>query len=275
MMSSQIHKAVGMRHPPVAVMWSDEKPEQPMQFSPGKWGCVMWLIAAAAKGKTAACDRETFGCFGGGVGVGFGNQYKNFPGGEECFCHFLSIGNEAWETGRKAADKVKPFMRKESYDHFVHGERYLKSPELVKRFIGSLPITDIPARYVVFRSLFDVPIDTAPPKVVIFFADPDELSALTVLANYGRGDNENVIMPYAAGCQTACLYPFREAESQRPRAVVGLTDLSARVAVRKQLGGNLMTFAVPFPLFQEMEANVVGSFLERGPWQELKGAGKK
>jgi hypothetical protein len=273
MISSKIHQAVAMRHPPVAVLWSDEKPDPAMQFSPGRWGCIMWLITAAAKGKRAVCDRETFGCFGGGVGVGFGNQYLNFPGGEACFCHFLSIGNYSWEQGRKAADKVKPFLRKEAYDHFAHGERYLKSPELVKRFIDKLPITDIPARYVIFKSLFDVLDDENPPKAIIFFADPNELSALTILANYGRGDNENVIMPYAAGCQTACLYPFREAESEKPRAVVGLTDLSARVAVRKQLGDNLMTFAVPFALFQEMEANVEGSFLERGPWKALKGNG--
>lgn len=271
MMTSRIHKAVSMRHAPVAVLWSDEKPDGAMEFATGKWGCVMWLIASAAKGKAAVCGRETFGCFGGGVGVGFGDQYLNFPGGKACFCHFLSSGNDAWEQGRKASEKVKPFMRKEAYDNFVHGEGYVKTPELVKRFIESLPMTDIPAKYVVFKSLFDVDEKRETPKVVIFFADPDELSALVVLANYGRGDNENVIIPYAAGCQTACLYPFREAESKKPRAVVGLTDLSARLAVRKQLGDNLMTFSLPLALLEEMEADVAGSFLERHTWRELKG----
>ena len=56
-----------------------------MQFSEGRWGCVMWLLVHAARGKPAVADRKTFGCFGGGVGLGFGNQYKNFPGGEEEF----------------------------------------------------------------------------------------------------------------------------------------------------------------------------------------------
>ncbi len=276
MISSQIHKAIGMQHPPVAVLWSDNKPEKAMQFAKGKWGCIMWLIAAAAaKGKSAVCDRETFGCFGGGVGVGFGNQYLNFPGGEACFCHFLSIGNDAWEPGREAAAQVKPYMREEAFDHFLHGERYIKSPELVKRFIDCLPITDIPAKYVVFKSLFELEGDREDPKIVIFFANPNQLSALTILANYGRGDNQNVIMPYAAGCQTACLYPFQEAAAEKPRAVVGLTDLSARLAVKKQLGDNLLTFAVPFTMFKEMEANVQGSFLERGLWQALKGEKKE
>jgi hypothetical protein len=30
-----------------------------------------------------------------------------------------------------------------------------------------------------------------------------------------------------------------------------------------------MTFAVPFALFEEMEQNVPGSFLERHTWQSL------
>jgi hypothetical protein len=31
-----------------------------------------------------------------------------------------------------------------------------------------------------------------------------------------------------------------------------------------------MSFAVPFAMFQEMEANVPGSFLERNTWKELR-----
>jgi hypothetical protein len=50
---------------------------------------------------------------------------------------------------------------------------------------------------------------------------------------------------------------------------VGLTDLSARVYIRKQLTDNLMTFAVPLSMFKEMERNVAGSFLERPTWQGL------
>ncbi|MFN2168622.1 MAG: DUF169 domain-containing protein, partial [Anaerolineae bacterium] len=99
--------------------------------------------------------------------------------------------------------------------------------------------------------------------------DPDQISALVVLANYGRGHNENVIIPFAAGCQTIGIYPLREAQSETPRAVVGLTDLSARVAVRRQLGDNLQTFSLPFAMFQEMEGHVAGSFLERHTWKAL------
>jgi hypothetical protein len=266
---SKITNAISLTYQPVALIWSDQKPAEAMQFQQGKWGCIMWLAASAAKGKAAACDRKTFGCFGGGVGMGFGDQYVNFPGGKDCFCHFLSCGNEQWEQGRQAAEKVKPFLRKESYDNFVSGERYIKTPERVDQFIENLPIIDIPAEYVIFKPLADIDPQQETPRVIIFFADPDQLSALVVLANYDRPDNQNVMMPYAAGCQTIGIYPYQEAKAERQRAVVGLTDLSARVSIRKLLEDHLMTFAVPLAMFEEMEQNVDASFLERHTWQTL------
>jgi uncharacterized protein (DUF169 family) len=269
-MESTIAKAIQLKYQPVALLWSNEKPQGAMQFAESKWGCVMWLASAAARGKSAVADAKTFGCFGGGVGLGFGNQYKNFPGGEEGFCHFLSTGNADRDGGQELAEKIKPYMTTESYDHFLHGERNIKSPALVEKFVKALPIIDIPEKYVVFKSLDKINPTQEKPQVVIFFVNPDQLSALTVLANYGRGDNENVIIPYAAGCQTIGIYPYREAKSAKPRAVVGLTDLSARVYIRKQLNDlHLLTFAAPFALFEEMEQNVPGSFLERHTWQSL------
>ncbi len=143
-MESRIAKAIETKHPPIALLWADEKPEGAMQFQEGKWGCVMWLAASAAKGRPAACDAATFGCIGGGVGMGFGDRYKSFPGSEEGFCHFLSSGIEGWAEGPAVAEMVKPFLRGEAYDNFIHGERYIKTPELVKRFIAALPITADP-----------------------------------------------------------------------------------------------------------------------------------
>jgi uncharacterized protein (DUF169 family) len=269
-MESLIAKAIQIKCQPVALLWSNQKPQGAMQFQNGKWGCIMWLVAHAAKGKSAVADAKTFGCFGGGVGLGFGNQYKNFPGGEDGFCHFLSDGNVKKEGGKELAEKIKPFMRAEAYDNFLHGERYVKTPALVEKFVENLPLTEIPEQYVIFQPLDTVDTKKEKPQTIIFFVNPDQLSALVVLANFGRGDNENVIIPYAAGCQTLGIYPYREAKSAKPRAVVGLTDLSARVYIRKQLGDNhLMTFSAPFALFEEMEQNVPGSFLERHAWQSL------
>ena len=66
-------------------------------------------------------------------------------------------------------------------------------------------------------------------------------------------------MPPAA--RPSASIPTTEAQSDRPRAVVGLTDLSARVYVKKMLGDNLISVALPYAMFQEMEENVKGSFV--------------
>ncbi|MDY6824367.1 MAG: DUF169 domain-containing protein [Thermodesulfobacteriota bacterium] len=41
-------------------------------------------------------------------------------------------------------------------EKFRHGEGYMKSPELLKRFIDSLPIMEVPEKYVVFKPLTDL-----------------------------------------------------------------------------------------------------------------------
>lgn len=268
-MESSIAKALTLKYEPVAIMLTNERPEEARQFKEGKFGCVMSMLAAAVRGKQAVFDRKTFGCPGGGTGLGFGNQYLNFPGGVEGFCYFLSVGNEQWEPGMRVAEQIKPFVGEDVYDDLVHGERYLKTPDLVKKFIECLPIIDLPFEYVVFKPLREVNPEQERPEVVIYLADMDQLSALVILANYDRDDNESVIIPYAAGCQSIGIYPFREARQERPRAVAGLVDISARVQIKRQLKDDLMTFAVPFVMFQEMEANVPGSFLERNTWKEL------
>jgi len=132
-----------------------------------------------------------------------------------------------------------------------------------------MPIMDVPKTYVVFKPLSDLDPAKEQPRVVVFLADPDQLSALVVLANYGREDNENVIAPFAAGCQQIGIFPFREAQSDHPRAVIGLTDLSARKNLKKQLDRNVLSFAVPWEMFKEMEDNAEGSFLQNETWKSL------
>jgi len=269
-MESKIAKALELKYNPVAIVWSDERPAKAMGFKQGKWGCVMWMLAAAAKGRTAAFDRNTYGCWGGGVGLGFGNQYLNFPGGIECFYYFLSTGNENWREGRDMAEKLGSFVREDFLEEFRHGEGYMNSPELVRQFVDSMPIIEIAEKYVIFKPLADITPDKEEPKVIIFLADPDQLSALVVLANYGREGNENVTVPFAAGCQQIGIFPYREARSELPRAVIGLTDISARKNLKKQLDRNVFTFTVPWGMFREMEDNVGGSFLQKRTWRDLR-----
>ena len=269
-MESKIAKALGLKYNPVAVVLADDKPENALQFKKGKWGCVMFLFANAARGRTAAFDAETYGCWGGGVGLGFGNAYEKFPGGVGCFTRFLSSGNNRWDKGKQIAQGLAGAAGKEFADDFLQGERYVKDPGLVEQWIEELPIMEIESRYVLFEPLSEIAPEKRQPETVVLTVDADQLSALVILANYARRGMENVSIPWAAGCQTIGIIPWREARSEHPRAVVGLTDISARKNVRKLLGSEYLTFAVPWRMFMEMEDQVEGSFLQRPTWLSLR-----
>lgn len=270
-MESKLASALRLQYLPVGVLWSDEKPAEAVQFVPGRWGCVMASFGLTAeRGRPAAFDRDTWGCWGGGVGLGFGNCYERFPGGLDGFCGFLSTGNGATEHGRAVADACAAWMRGPLREAFLHGERYRDAPGTVARWVADLPLRHVPTRYVVFQRL-DRLGPGERPAVIVCLANADQMAALVVMANYARGGSENAIIPHAAGCQSIGIFAYREAASDRPRAVVGLTDPSARKVLRK-LGKDLVTVALPLALFEEMERNVAGSFLEREPWTSLAGA---
>ncbi|TFH47906.1 MAG: hypothetical protein E4H01_07370, partial [Lysobacterales bacterium] len=88
-MKSTISDELKLRYRPVALLFADEKPEKALEFKEGKWGCVVALFTAAARGKTAVFSKETCGCGGGKIGMGFTDDYGHVPGGIE---HFLSTG---------------------------------------------------------------------------------------------------------------------------------------------------------------------------------------
>lgn len=270
-MNSQIAEAIDLKYDPVAVILTDERPEGGRQFKEGKFDtCIMFMLAASTRGATAVFDRKTCGCPGGGVGLGFGNQFKNFPGGIEGFYHFLSVGNEGRTEAREVCEKLKQFASPHFYDDYVNGERYKKNRDLAEEYVGCMPITELPYKYVVFKPLKDVDPEKEEPKMITFLADMDQLSALVALANYGRKGGDNVIIHHFAACQVMGILSYREAESGRSRALVGMTDLSARVDLKRVLKNDLMSFNVPFSMFEEMEADVPGSFLFRSTWKMLR-----
>ena len=132
------------------------------------------------------------------------------------------------------------------------------------------PLWRCQKKYVIFKPLIDIVLEKEEPQVIVFIADPDQLSALIVLAKYGRAGNDNVIVPFGAGCQQIGIFAYREAQSESPRAVLGLTDLSARNNLKKSLDRNVFSFTVPWRMFKEMEDNVEGSFLQRKTWTSLR-----
>jgi uncharacterized protein (DUF169 family) len=69
-MKSEIAVRLKLRYEPVAIMVGADKPAGASQFREGKWGCVAAMLSAAARGGQTVFDRKTYGCLGGGVGLG-------------------------------------------------------------------------------------------------------------------------------------------------------------------------------------------------------------
>ncbi len=268
-MLSKIANTISLKTHPVAILWSDALPDKALHFVPGRWGCVMTMMAAVAtKGRTCVFSHDTYGCWGGGVGLGFGNAYEDFPGGVEGFCGFLAQGNDS-DVARQIAAGMEASGSHDMADDFLNGECYLKTAEHTREFVEALPICEVPARYVVAKPLEEVDVQRDDVKSVTFFVEPDALSALVILANHSGPGLENVAMPWAAGCQVMGILAYNELEKEAPRALVGLTDISARKYTRETLGHDVMSFTAPWPTFLKMEANLDTAFFGRHTWQAL------
>jgi len=101
---------------------------------------------------------------------------------------------------------------------------------------------------------------------VVFFAAPDVLSGLFTLANYDVADPHGVVTPMGSGCASIINYPYEEAQSEQPRCVLGMFDVSARPGVP----GDRLTFAVPIKRFEQMVLNMDESFLITDTWRTVE-----
>lgn len=267
-MKSNIAEAVALHYPPLAIFFAQEPPEDGKE---AKGICSMIPVSQAAKGETVYFASGSCSCPGAAGGFGLETlDAGRFPGGSECFYRFLSIGNESWEQGREMIEQMKQHgVPKIFIEEFSEGEGFLKTPELTKELSDSVPIAKPEGKYVVIKPLEKLN-ENETPKVVAFLVNPDQLSALVVLANYARHGRDNVRIPFGAGCMTFGMYVFQEAEQENPKAVVGLTDISPRFYLRKILGGDILSFTVPLTLFEEMESNVAESFLSRSAWKTIR-----
>lgn len=104
------------------------------------------------------------------------------------------------------------------------------------------------------------------PDVVVFFAQPDVLSGLFTLANFDVGELNGVFSPFSAGCGSIVQYPYLEKESDCPRAVVGMFDISARPFVPE----DVLSFSVPMNKFITMVDNMQESFLITPSWGKIQ-----
>jgi uncharacterized protein (DUF169 family) len=214
----------------------DEKHAQPAK--PGSIPrCIIAALVRARKGESMCFDVQSVGCFGGKRWLGFTDKIS------DDFEYFLSCG--------------LPGKRE--------GERYKKSPELVKETMKYWSGFKAPGRFVVFKR-WDKLEESDDPEVVIFFATPDVLSGLFTLASFDEPEPNATFTPMGSGCSSIIQYPYLEKDSKRPRAVIGMFDPSARPFVPD----NMLTFSVPMKKFTRMIKNVDESFLITDTWKKIQ-----
>ena len=198
--------------------------------------CVIANLTDVRKGIPLRLDADSVECSGGKRYLGFSGTLR------PQFEYFLSYGI----PGK------------------LEGERYKKSPELVKEIMEKGTRFDAPGKFVVFKR-FDLLNESENPEVVIFFAQPDVLAGLFTLASYDELDS-GVITPFGAGCGSIVLYPYLENKSKKPCCVLGMFDPSARPHVPE----NVLSFAVPVNKFVRMIENMEESFLITPTWDNIR-----
>lgn len=199
--------------------------------------CVIADISRVRKGRSLAFDAASIGCFGGSKYLGFTEGYRHN------FEYFLSCGL----PGEMA------------------GERYKKTPDMVRQVMANMPKFTAPGKFIVFKRWDKLePVDH--PDVVIFFALPDVLSGIFTLANFDEIESNGVIAPFGAGCSTVVMHPYLEKTAKRPRAVLGMFDVSARPCVP----AGTLTIAIPINKFERMVANMDESFLTVDSWKKVR-----
>jgi uncharacterized protein (DUF169 family) len=222
---------------PVCFYYTDQAGAVELVKRPSGHRCLIADLYKARTGKTVCFDVDSIGCFGGKRYLGFTDEIMpNFE-------YFLSCG---------IAGKLE-------------GERYKKTPELVKDLVKKAPTFAAPAKFIVFKR-WDNLEESDEPAVVIFFGGPDVLSGLFTLANFDESGINAVFAPFAAGCGSIVQHPYLERDSEHPRAVIGMFDISARPFV----GENVLTFAVSMNKFAPMVENMEESFLITTSWSKVK-----
>lgn len=220
---------------PIAA-WYTDCPAPDRAPRPKGHHCIFADIARVRKGESICLDAGAIGCNGGRRHLGFSEELM------PDFEHFLSCGI----PGK------------------LEGERYKKTPELVREFIGRTAAFTAPARHIAFKR-WDRLAEGDVPDVVIFFAKADVISGLFTLANFDEANLDGVVAPFAAGCGQIVQHPFLEGGSDHPRCVLGLFDVSARPYV----AGDELSFAAPMKKFVRMIANMEESFLTTASWRRV------
>jgi uncharacterized protein (DUF169 family) len=197
--------------------------------------CLICELRKVRNGESIQYNVDTVTCSGGKRYLGFTDKVRTG------FEYFLSCGSED-----------------------IEGERYKRTPDMVLEMMKDHKPLPITGKNIVFKR-WDNLTEADNPEVVIFFSTPDVLAGLFTLANFDQTEPNGTFTPFGAGCGSIVYYPYLEIKLQRPRAVIGMFDPSARPCVQN----NVLSFAAPMIKFEKMINYMEESFLITGTWKTV------
>jgi len=270
-MESAIVRNLRPEFEPVAVIWSDTIPDEALEFKKGKFGCILYLFAEAARrGKISGGNRESITCTGGRAALGLG---VGFDASEELLDSYAAV----FSKGLKSASNQEAYrarmeaIPKNWHSLYEYGERRHCNAELAKEWIlNGLPRYDIPYEYVLFKPLSHTAADEN-VRAVIFPVSPAELAGLVTLAGSVIPGIDPVQVPQGADCNRISAFAYAQADQAEPRAILGMLGVDGRKVMRKHFKDDTLTLTLPAPLYQLMEQEANDCVFQTPSWQKLIG----
>ena len=238
-LAKKIESILELKYSIVGHHYTDNIPENTLKFKTPGNGCIMSLIFSASNGKVVSFNAETAGWNCSSYYLGYREDI--FPGIE----YFLSNGSTEM-LGREA-------------------ERFTQTPELARSSVDYLKAENIETRTAIFKpvSIYE---ENEKPEIVIFFVNPDQISALIFLLHYKNPlEFDKVLTGFLSSCAATVTIPLRVARANEKKVVWGHHDISARTRLPK----DIMTLAMPYSEFEMICEIIDDSFVKTHLWEEI------
>lgn len=226
-------KMLGGLEEPLAALYADAPPPNALSPKAGGHSCLInYLRQARVKKQTVCFAADQPGCMGGWVYLGY-----ILPPPDR-IAHFVTTGLPGEE-----------------------GERYLPSPDSMRRLFKALDLQPAPAEYCLVKPFSQLGADEK-PLLIIFHGRAEVITGLCQLAYFALDDPEAVALPFGAGCTNIFSWPLTYERRGLKKAVVGGADPSCRPFMKV----DELSFTVTRDILAAMLEAAPKSFLTGGTW---------
>lgn len=223
---------------PLGISYAARAPEASLTPAPGTGhACIINYLRMARTKKTCVhFSSEVVTCMGGWVYLGY-----RLPVPER-IVHFVTTG---WEGSE--------------------GERYLPSPDSMRRFFKDIDIQPAPAPFCMAKpfSMFEKADE---PHLAVFHCRGETLTGLAMLAGFALDDHDAVAMPFGSGCANIFTWPLSYQRKGQRKAVIGGADPSCRPF----MGVDELSFTVTTDILLAMQEAFPRSFLTGRTWSGVR-----